>query len=94
MKGAVDGPELGATETLGDTDGELEGPVDNSDEGPEEGVVLKLIYIYIYWQLIDSHPFDAISINRKPWNKVSIFTSSAGIIRYRMAGREAGLWTN
>ena len=37
-----DGPELGAAETLGDTDGELEGPADDWDEGPAEGTLLKL----------------------------------------------------
>ena len=37
-----DGPELGAAETLGGTDGELERPVDDWDEGPAEGALLKL----------------------------------------------------
>ena len=31
MEGDEVGPELGAVETLGDTDGEFEGPVDGSD---------------------------------------------------------------
>ena len=29
-------------ESLGNADGELEGPVDGCDEGPEEGALLKL----------------------------------------------------
>ena len=41
----LEGDEEGWAETLGDAelaDGELEGPVDGSDEGLEEGALLKL----------------------------------------------------
>jgi hypothetical protein len=49
--GLLEGDEEGCAETLGDADGELEGPVEGSDVegpvegsdiGPEEGALLKL----------------------------------------------------
>ena len=36
------GPELGAAETLCDTVNKMEGPIESSDEGSEEGALLKL----------------------------------------------------
>ena len=36
------GPELGAAETFGDADGELEGPVDGTAVGSEENAFPKL----------------------------------------------------
>ena len=42
VEGDDDGPELGAAPALGDADGTLEGPVDDSDEAPEGGALLKL----------------------------------------------------
>jgi hypothetical protein len=38
----LEGDKVGWAETLGNEDGELECPVDGSDEGPDEGALLKL----------------------------------------------------
>ena len=40
--GLLEGDEDGWGESLGDEDGELECPVEGSDDGPEEGALLKL----------------------------------------------------
>ncbi len=42
VEGDALGPELGAAETLGGADGELEGEVDGSVDGPAEGALLTL----------------------------------------------------
>jgi hypothetical protein len=40
------GPEeLGAVETLGEADGELESPVDYTHSGPKEGALLKVGFL-------------------------------------------------
>jgi hypothetical protein len=42
VEGGNVGSELGAAEILKDADGKLDGPVDDSGEGPEEGTMLQL----------------------------------------------------
>jgi hypothetical protein len=41
----VEPEELGAVETLGEADGELESPVEHTHSGPEEGAMLKVGFL-------------------------------------------------